>query len=179
MCEEKIEISKITEPELIWTPVRTKPRQEKKLAAYCKSHDVHFYLPLRKKVKRYQRRTVESEIPMFPGYIFCALDEDLYRTLLISGTIVYRIAMDDISEKGLINDLNALQEFERIAQLKDVIIRPEIVKGAKVNIASGALAGVTGVVERREKTTLITVNVDILGQSVSSIIDIEDLEIEE
>jgi hypothetical protein len=73
MCEEKDEINKI--PELVWTPVRTKPRQEKKLAAYCDSHSVPFYLPLKKSVKRYQRRTVESELPMFPGYIFCALND--------------------------------------------------------------------------------------------------------
>ncbi len=177
MCEEKIEISKIAG--LTWTPVRTKPRQEKKLATYCEFHDTHFYLPLKKRVSRHQRRTVESVVPMFPGYIFCALNEELYRTLLISGTIVYRIAMDDISEKGLISDLNALQEFELIARQKAVIIRPEIVEGVVVHVKSGALAGVTGIVMKRRKTTFITVNVDILGQAVSSVIDIEDVEIED
>jgi transcription antitermination factor NusG len=177
MCEEKDEINKI--PELVWTPVRTKPRQEKKLAAYCDSHSVPFYLPLKKSVKRYQRRTVESELPMFPGYIFCALNEESYRTLLVSGTIVYRITMDDITEKKLILDLNSLKEFERLVQLKDVVIRPEIVKGVQVNVRSGPLAGVSGVVERRDKSTFITVNVDILGQAVSSVIDIEDVEIED
>ena len=177
MCEEKIDIYKIEE--LMWTPVRTKPRQEKKLAKYCKSNSVPFYLPLKKKVKRHQRRTVESELPMFPGYIFCALDEDSYRTLLVSGTIVYRITMDENNEKRLISDLNDLQEFERLAQQKDVVIRPEIVQGVQVSVKSGPLAGVSGVVERRDKTTYITVNVDILGQAVASVIDIEDVELED
>jgi transcription antitermination factor NusG len=177
MCEEKNNIDKI--PNLIWTPVRTKPRQEKKLASYCDSHSVPFYLPLQKRVKRYQRRTVESELPMFPGYIFCAVNEDLYRTLLVSGTIVYRIAMDDLTEQRLIFDLNALKEFERLVQLKDVVIRPEIVQGVQVCVRSGPLAGVSGIVENRDKGTFITVNVDILGQAVSSLIDIEDLELED
>ena len=177
MCEEKVDISKI--PELIWTPVRTKPRHEKKLAIYCESHNVPFYLPLRKSIKRYQRRTVEFEVPMFPGYVFCALNEDSYQTLLTSGTIVYRITMDKISEKGLISDLNSLQEFERLAKQKDVVIRPEIIKGVKVTVRNGALAGVTGIVERRDKTTFITVNVDILGQAVASVIDIEDVELDD
>jgi len=177
MCEENDNIKKISD--LIWTPVRTKPRQEKKLAIYCESHSVPFYLPLIKKVKRYQRRTVESELPMFPGYIFCALSEESYRTLLVSGTIVYRISMDETTEQRLIIDLNALKEFERLVQLKDVVIRPEIIEGVQVNVRSGPLAGVSGVVEKRDKTTFITVNVDILGQAVSSVIDIEDVEIED
>ena len=177
MCEEKNDILKIED--LIWTPVRTKPRHEKKLATYCESHNVPFYLPLRKSIKRYQRRTVEFEVPMFPGYVFCALKEDSYQTLLVSGTIAYRIAMDEIAEKGLIADLNALHEFERLSKQKDVIIRPEIIEGTKITVRSGALAGVRGVVERRDKTTFITVNIDILGQSVTSVIDIEDIELDD
>lgn len=177
MCEEKYEIVKI--PELIWTPIRTKPRHEKKLVAYCESHDVPFYLPLKKSVKRYQRRTVEFEIPMFPGYVFCALEEESYQTLLISGTIAYRITMDENSEQGLIRDLNALKQFEQLAKQKDVLIRPEIVQGVKVTVRSGPLAGVTGVVERRDNTTFITVNVDILGQAVASVIDIGDVELDD
>lgn len=178
MCDAKIDIYKI--PEWRWTPVRTKPRQEKKLAEYCKSHSVKFYLPLKKSVRRYQRRTVEFHVPMFPGYIFCALNEDSYRTLLVSGAIVYRITIkDDVIEQRLINDLNILQEFERITQQEDVIIRPEIVQGIKIKVKSGPLGGVSGIVEKRDKTTLLTVNVDILGQSVSAAIDIEDVELEE
>lgn len=177
MCEEKNNISEI--PGTIWTPVRTKPRHEKKLAAYCESHNVPFYLPLKKSVKRYQRRTVEFDIPMFPGYVFCALKEDTYQTLLISGTIAYRITMDEISEQGLIRDLNALKQFEQLARQKDVVIRPEIVQGAQVTVRSGPLAGVTGIVEKRDNTTFITVNVDILGQAVASIIDIGDVELDD
>jgi len=177
MCSEKIEINKI--PELTWTPVRTKPRQEKKLAEYCKSHAVRFYLPLKKSVRRYQRRTVEFNVPMFPGYIFCALDEDTYRTLLVSGTIVYRISMEDHTEKRLISDLNILQEFEKMTQQEEVVVRPEIVKGVKIKVQTGPLGGVSGMVEKRDESTFISVNVEILGQSVSAKIDIEDVELED
>lgn len=175
MCSENINISHL--PELTWTPVRTKPRQEKKLAKYCISKGVTYYLPLKKSARRYKRKTVEFSLPMFPGYIFCALNEELYRSLLISGTIVYRIQMDDNSEKRLINDLNDLINFEKISQEENVQIRPEIVSGAVITVQNGPLQGVRGIVEKRDKTTVITVNVDILGQSVSATIDIEDVEL--
>ena len=164
---------------LIWTPIRTKPRQEKKLAEYCNSNSITCYLPLIKSVKRYKRRSVEHQVPMFPGYVFCAVTEESYRTLLSSGTIVYRINMTEICEKTLINDLISLQNFEILAMQKEVIVRPEIIPGSQVTATKGPLMGVTGVVEQRKSDTLITVNVEILGQSVSATIDIGDIELEE
>ena len=164
---------------LTWTPIRTKPRQEKKLAEYCRANDIIFYLPLRKSVKRYERRTVEHQVPMFPGYVFCAVDEVNYQTLLSSGTIVYRISMTEASEKRLLEDLVALRNFEILSQQEAVIVRPEIVAGAMVTVNNGPLKGVSGIVEKRRNETLITVNVEILGQSVSAVIDIGDVELEE
>jgi len=163
---------------LLWTPVRTKPRQEKKLAEYCRVNSVTHYLPLIKSVKRYNRRSVEHQVPMFPGYVFCAVDDEGYRSLLSSGTIVYRINVNEIIEKKLIEDLVALQNFELLAMKKDVIVRPEIVSGVQVAVIQGPFMGVNGIVEKRKNETMITVNVEILGQSVSTIIDIGDVELE-
>ena len=177
MNDDTDNISKIEG--LSWTPVRTKPRQEKKLAEYCRTHNVPFYLPMKKSVKRYQRRTVEFQVPMFPGYIFCAVDEPSYQTLLISGTIVYRIKMNENKEEKLIEDLNDLKEFERIVREAEVVIRPEIVEGVAIKVSKGPLAGLSGVVTKRNKRMLITVNVEILGQSASAEIDIEDVEVED
>ena len=177
MCNDKIDISHF--PGLTWTPVRTKPRQEKKLAEYCKSKSVKYYLPLKINARRYNRRTVEFTLPMFPGYIFCALNEELYRSLLISGTIVYRIQMDENSEKRLIGDLNDLIDFENMAQQAKIQVRPEIVSGVKITVKSGPLMGISGIVEKRENTTVLSVNVEILGQSVSAAIDIEDVDLED
>ena len=164
---------------LVWTPIRTKPRQEKKLCAYTDSHSIETYLPLMTSVKRYQRRTVEFLIPMFPGYVFAPLDEETYRTLLISGAVAFRMNMTATSEKGLIRDLNALLDFERITAEKEIVIKPEIVQGSFITVASGPLQGVSGIVERRGDEAKLTVNVEILGQSVSAKIDIEDIELKE
>ena len=163
---------------LVWTPIRTKPRREKKLAEYCNANSVTYYLPLVKSVKRYDKRSVEHQVPMFPGYVFCAVDEDGYRALLSSGTIVYRINITEIIEKQLIQDLIALRNFEILAMQKDVIVRPEIIAGSPIIITKGPFMGVSGIVEQRKNETIITVNVEILGQSVSTGIDIGDLELE-
>ena len=163
---------------LVWTPVRTKPRQEKKLAEYCEANSVIYYLPLIRSIKRYNKRSVEHQVPMFPGYVFCALNEEGYRLLLSSGTIVYRIGVNEISEKKLIKDLIALLDFETLARQQDVVVRPEIAEGTLITITKGPFRGVSGIVEKRKDETMITVNVEILGQSVSAAIDIGDVELE-
>lgn len=173
------EVDIIKFKDLVWTPVRTKPRHEKKLLEYSIAHSVPTYLPLAKSVKRYGNRTVEHQVPMFRSYIFCALNEDNYRTLLQSGTVLFRINMTDIIEKRLILDLNVLQKFEKSSLEKEVIVHPEIVKGVEIAVTSGPFMGVTGVVEQRQNDVTITVNVELLGQSVSTLIDIGDVALEE
>jgi len=174
---EEINIIKIKD--LVWTPVRTKPRHEKKLLEYCIAHSVPTYLPLVKSVKRYGNRTVEHQIPMFRSYVFCALNEDNYRTLLQSGTVLFRISMTDIIEKQLILDLQVLHKFEKASLEKEVIVHPEIVKGVEIAVTSGSFMGVTGIVEQRKNDVMITVNIELLGQSVSALIDIGDVALKE
>jgi transcription antitermination factor NusG len=169
----------IHEKGFLWTPVRTKPRQEKKLAGYCSVNNIKYYLPLRKTVHRYNRRTVEFYVPMFTGYIFCCLNEDKYQSLLRSNAVVYRIQMDFPGEHSLIEELEAVQAFERIFDRKDILVKPELVQGTGVSINSGPMKGMKGVIRRRKGKTLVTVNIELLGQSVSAEADIGDVEAEE
>jgi len=162
-----------------WTPVRTKPRQEKKFVEYCSSNGIKFYLPLRRNVKRYQRRTVEFFIPMFSGYVFCSLDQPLYQTVLLSNRIVYRLQMNDKSEAELIRELCDIQVFEKLAVELEVVVRPELVSGSRIAVKSGPLKGMKGVVEKRKGKTMITVNIEMLGQSVSTETDVEDIILED
>ncbi|OGV53469.1 MAG: hypothetical protein A2X45_24350 [Lentisphaerae bacterium GWF2_50_93] len=166
-------------PGVHWTPVRTKPRQEKKFVEYCSANGIEFYLPLRMNVRRYQRRTVEFFVPMFSGYVFCSLDQPLYQKILLSNRIVYRLQMNDKSEAELIGELHDIQMFEKLAVESEVIVRPELVSGSRVMVRSGPLKGLGGVVEKRKGKTMITINVEMLGQSVSTEIDVEDIVLED
>jgi transcription antitermination factor NusG len=172
-----MEINK--EKNMLWTPVRTKPRHEKKLHHYCELNNVKSYLPLYCKAKRYGRKTVEHWLPMFPGYVFVCVDEDKYTNLLRSGAIMYRIDMNEYNEKKLIEDLCTLLQFELIAGNKELSVKPELVPGKKVTVVNGPFTGLSGIIDKRNKELLITVNIDLLGQSVSTHLDIGDVELDE
>jgi len=156
----------------LWTPIRTKPKKEKKLAEYCEASDIAYYLPLRKSVKRYGRKTVEFYPPMFQGYIFCQLDQDLYKLLLLSHSVFFKVGIDEILEKQLIEDLKSIQKIENISTEKELIIKPDLLKGELVVITEGPMQGSKGIITRRDNDIIVTVNVEILGHSASVKFDV-------
>lgn len=163
----------------LWTPVRTKPRAEKKLAEFCAAKKINCYLPLRKTVHRYQRRTAEFFVPMFPGYVFCWLNYELSKEIIMCKAFFHKIKIDELSEKTLIEELKSIQILEKSEACKELIVRPELVQGVNVKISKGPFAGMNGIVEKRKDCATITINIEILGQSVTAQMDIEDVEAEE
>lgn len=162
----------------LWTPLRARPRREKKAADYCRGLGIPCYLPLRRRRQRYQRRTVETHLPMFPGYVFCAVDEEDYRQILLSGHVAGRLLVNETSEIRLIADLNTVRKFEDLSRSREVIVMPELVAGVAVVVRSGPLRGIRGIVERRRNATMVAINVEMLGQSVAAELDVGELELE-
>ena len=166
-------------PDAVWTAAHTKARCEKVVARYCDSHSIAHYLPLQRRAKRYQRRTVETWIPMFPGYIFVQLAPEMHTILLQSHRIAAILPINATAEERLIEELRQIQRLEAAAREVELVVQPEIIEGKAVTVTAGPLRGVTGVVQRRLKLTRVVVNVDILGQSVAAELDIGEVTTEE
>ncbi len=162
----------------IWTPIRTKPRQEKKLAQFCRTYRVATYLPLIKKVHRYDKRKVTFSLPMLPGYVFCRIDAPGFELLRKSNCVVYKIDVDVYAEKRLREDMRALHAFERLSGLQTIEVNPEIVPGTVIEVVRGPLRGSRGIVKGRKSHTMLVVNIELLGQSVAAEINAADLEAE-
>lgn len=167
------------QPGMLWTAAHAKPRCEKVVTDYCERHDLPCYLPLRRRAKRYQRRLVETFLPMFPGYIFVQLDDARKTRLLQSHKVVHVLPIDDICEKVLIEELQELKRLEELAKEQEVVVRPELVVGRPVLICAGPFEGVTGIVERRQREARVSINVELLGQSASVVLDVGDVDVAE
>ncbi len=172
-----LEINKL--PDRRWTAAYTKARCEKVVKEYCERHAITCYLPLRRQAKRYQRRTVETFLPMFPGYIFVQTDGEGQTRLLQSHRVVHLLTLDDLQELRLINDLRDLQHLETIAKRAEIVVKPELLPGKPVLVTSGPLQGLNGIIQRRQSHTRITVNIELLGQSASVEVDAGELELED
>ena len=161
-----------------WMVVKTKARSEKKFAEYCRNRSVTYYLPLRRSLKHYSRRTVEFMIPMFSGYVFVQINPMHKVTLLECRQSAQVIVPDKRSEETLITELNAIQTLINATLEGKIIVRPEIQVGENVRIKSGLLAGLNGIVTYRNHKTRVTVNVEMIGYSVSVDLDVGELDIE-
>ncbi len=166
-------------PGFVWTAVHVKSRCEKQVAEFAARFGVMHYLPIRRRVKRYQRRNVETRLPMFAGYLFVRLGEDGRETLAQCHRIVRFFEMNPEREARLLADLREVLVFEQASASSAVVVNPGLVPGQAVVIRSGPFVGVRGIVVRRRDKTRITVNVELLNQSVTAEIDVGELEPEE
>ena len=161
-----------------WTAVRTKPRCEKQLSRFAEVKNIPFYLPLLRRRKRYQRRQVETLIPMFPGYVFVQIQRNNTDILFESNRVAHILPVQSETEENrLIRELNDVRVIELAELEKELIVNPDIIPGRPVLISEGPLRGCHGIVEKRDDRARVTVNLELLGNSVTAIMDLREVEL--
>jgi len=160
-----------------WVPAYCRPRTEKVVVEHCLRHGIPCYLPLLRQKRRYQRRTVEVQLPMFRGYVFAQLDSDNRSLFLECHRIVHIVDVNDTQERLLLGELRALQRLELAQGEVALEVMPEVQPGTTVLVAEGPLRGTTGIVEHRKGRTRVTVNIELLGRSVVAEMDLGELEL--
>lgn len=166
-------------PGFVWTVAHVKSRCEKQVAEFAERHGIMHYLPLLRKVKRFQRRNVETRVPMFNGYVFVRLGAGDRERLAECHRVVRFFQMTPEREARLLEDLRGVRQLELTSAVSEVVVSPELAPGRLVVVRSGPFRGVRGVVVRRRDSIRVTVNVEMLGQSVSAEVDVGELEPEE
>jgi transcriptional antiterminator RfaH len=160
-----------------WLVVHTLARCEKKVREHCARHDITAYLPVRRSVRRYARRVVEFWVPLFPGYVFAQLEVERRHLISECRHVARLLLPTPIQETVLARELHDLAILERAALAGELTVRPEIVDGTPVAIQSGPLAGMQGIVVRRKSRVRLSLNIEMIGQSVNVEVDVSEVEI--
>jgi transcription antitermination factor NusG len=150
-----------------WHLLHTRSRQEKVLAETLTAKGIGVFLPLLEVTRSYGGRKAAVELPLFPGYLFLkgpvddAFEAD--RTKRVAGII----AVSDQSK--LTWELRNLA----LALKRQVALDPYpyLKKGVRVEVRSGPLVGIQGVVESRTRRDRLILQIDVLGQATSLEID--------
>jgi transcriptional antiterminator RfaH len=146
-----------------WWVLHTRPRAEKALARKLLGGQLDFFLPLYKKQWRSRGRLLSSHVPLFPGYVFLRGDGDVRLKALETNQVANVLPVPD--RVRLRADL--LRVY-RVMQT-GLLLAPEdrLQPGTAVEIVSGPLAGLEGVVLRRGKELRFFVEVQLLQRGVS------------
>jgi hypothetical protein len=152
---------------LTWWVLHTRPRQEKSLARELLKLNVAFYLPLIAHRNLIRGRVMESQLPLFPGYLFLLGSPEQRIAALSTRRVVRSLPVPD--QGRLSDDLN--QVFRLIRS--GLPVRPEdrLETGATVVIRSGPLTGLRGVILKAGSGGRFFVQVDFIQRGASVLLD--------
>ena len=162
----------MTDAEPKWHVLHVRPRCEKKMADYCRTHGLEHYLPLREETKVYQRRRVTVQKPLFSGYVFAVFGSD-DRALVLKSNAVVRI-LDVTDQRQFVDEVAQI----RAALLVDPTLGAceAFKQGSRVRIGGGPFQGLEGVVQTVKGKTRVLLNVEMIGQAVPVEVSMELLE---
>lgn len=146
-----------------WVVIHTRPRQEKKLANYCKDNGIHYYLPQRVQTRVYNRKKVVTHLPLFSGYLFTILSHQDKETIKLSGSVANFIMVD--SQEELMRDLVPIRHAVKIKpDLKEAAWLSE---GLFVKVIDGPFKGFEGVVGSHKKLEIVNLQVEMMQRAMS------------
>ncbi|MBI1904254.1 MAG: UpxY family transcription antiterminator [Planctomycetes bacterium] len=158
--------------ERTWLVLYTKSRQEKALARCLLALEIPFYLPLIAKTTICRGRRFRSRVPVFTNYLFLFASTDERVRALQTNRISRVLPVGD--PERLEFDLRQLQRL--IASDAPLTIESRLTPGRRVRIRIGVLAGLEGVVVRRQGKSRLIISVNYLQQGAS--VEIEDCQVE-
>jgi transcription antitermination factor NusG len=158
-----------------WFAAYTMFRHEKRIASHCERIGIEQFLPLYTTQRSWKNRTtVDLHMPLFPNYLFVRLLPQDHGPLMrlpgllsIVGNTAGPVAIPD-------GDMELLR---RIIACKTIEPHPFMVKGDRVRVVAGPLAGVIGVVQNKGNGLRFIVTLDVIGKSVSLHIEGSALEL--
>jgi transcriptional antiterminator RfaH len=150
-----------------WWVIHTRPRQEKSLARQLHDHESAYFLPLLRKRSLIHGKATESHLPLFGGYLFLLGDGHDLQFALGTRRIARPLEVRD--QTRLWNDLRQIHQL--IASGAPIRPEDQLVSGKTVEIHSGPLAGLQGVIVKSLSGNRFVVKVDFIQRGASVLLD--------
>jgi transcription antitermination factor NusG len=158
-----------------WHVVYTASHHEKVVARQLEERDIEAFLPLYRTLRRWKDRRKLIELPLFPSYVFVRIRaQEKLRMLQVSG-IVSLVCFNgqpallpepeiDALRKGLENRIYAEPH-------------PYLRVGRRVRVMHGPMAGIEGILSRKNDKSRVVISIDALMRSVAVALEASDLEV--
>jgi len=152
-----------------WFALHVRSNFERTTSAILRNKGYQEFLPTYRSKRRWSDRVKEEEAPLFPGYLFCRLDQDDRLPVLSTRGVVgiVGIGKTPIPVEGL-----ELEAIWRVTH-SDLAVNPwpHLNVGETVVLESGPLSGLEGVLLECKNHRRLVVSVTLLQRSVAVEID--------
>ena len=147
-----------------WYALRIRQRFREQCEDYLKAHSYDFFSPVKPEVRQWSDRRKITHVPLFPGYLFCRFEcRESMPIWLAPGVI------DIINSGGRLLEVDA-EQIENIKRCLDASVSidviPELIRGRKVRIISGPLAGISGVLTLIKQHLRVALEITMMNRTV-------------
>ena len=156
-----------------WYVARTHPHAEAKAQAHLHRQGFATYLPRYLKKRRHARRFDTVQAPLFPCYLFVAIDIHQQRWRSISSTVgvSHLVCNGDRPTPVAGSVIESLRAREDVGGLVQLPERSRFAAGDKVRLLDGAFVDCIGLFEGMRDSERVAVLLDLLGRRVRVVLD--------
>jgi transcriptional antiterminator RfaH len=156
-----------------WYVVRTQPHAEIKANTHLGRQGFDTYLPRYLKKRRHARRVETVKAPLFPSYLFVAINRQTQRWRCINSTLGVSHLVCNGDEPAPLADsvIDALRQRENESGLVRLPPHPSFATGDKVRLLDGAFTNLIGLFEGMRDSERVSVLLDLLGRKVRLLLD--------
>jgi transcriptional antiterminator RfaH len=156
-----------------WFVAHTHPHAEAKATAHLNRQGFEIYFPRYLKRRRHARRIETVAAPLFPRYLFVAVDLKAQRWRSIYSTVgVARLVCNGDEPTavpdGVVEALKTREDANGFIKLEQ---RPPFRTGDKVRVLEGAFTSCLGLFEGMAERQRIAILLDLLGRKVRVVLD--------
>ena len=160
-----------------WYVVQTHVHAESKAAAHLVRQGYSVYLPRYLKRRRHARRVETVAVPLFPRYLFVAIDRMTQRWRSIQSTIGVSHLVCHGEEPASVPTtiLDELRKREDERGLVRLDLRPRFAPGDKIRVVDGVFQACLGLFEGLADRERVAILLDLLGRKVRVVVDGESV----
>jgi transcriptional antiterminator RfaH len=156
-----------------WYVVQTHVHSEAKAASHLMRQGFAIYLPRYLKRRRHARKVETVTVPLFPRYLFVAIDRATQGWRAIQSTIgVSRLVCNgDEPAPVPFNVISDLRQREDADGLIPLSMAPRFVPGDKVRVVDGLFSGCLGLFQGMTDRERVAILLDMLGRKARVVLD--------
>ena len=156
-----------------WFVAHTHPHSEAKASSHLVRQGFEIYLPRYLKRRRHARKIETVAAPLFPRYVFVAVDLAVQRWRSIYSTVGVARLVCNGDEPTAVPDgiVDALKSREDTDGFIKLINRPCFRSGDKIRVLDGAFSSCLGLFEGMAERERIAILLDLLGRKVRVVLD--------
>ncbi len=145
-----------------WYVLSVRCNQEKRVTEHLRGRDVEHYLPCYSSLRTWKDRRVTLQMPLFPGYVFVRLPLLERMKVVTVPNIVSLVGSRHGPAEISPEEIDSIRRGVEHARAEP---HPYLREGQRVAIVSGVMAGMEGVLLRRQNGARVVVCLDSISRA--------------